>query len=49
MSIMTRDEAQALTTRILAMSRADECRVSVQSGLDANTRFADNGVSMPSC
>jgi len=45
MSIMTRDEMQALTTRILGMSHADECRVSVQSGLQANTRFADNGIS----
>ena len=42
---MTRDDMQALTTRILGMSHADECRVSVQSGLQANTRFADNGVS----
>ena len=45
MSILTREEMQALTTRILGMSHADECRVSVQSGLQANTRFADNGVS----
>ncbi len=45
MSILSRDEARALTQRVLAMSRADECRVSVQSGLEANTRFADNGIS----
>ena len=42
---MTRDQAQALTTHILGMSHADECRVSIQSGLQANTRWADNGVS----
>lgn len=42
---MTQDEAQALTRRILAMSRADGCRVSVNSGLLANTRWADNGIS----
>jgi predicted Zn-dependent protease len=42
---MTREEAQALTQRIIGMSHADECRVGVQSGLQANTRFADNGVS----
>ena len=45
MSILTREQAQALTTRILAMSQAEECRVSVNSGIEANTRFADNGVS----
>ena len=45
MSIMTRDQAQALAQRILGMSHADECRVSIQSGLQANTRFADNGIS----
>ncbi len=42
---MTRDQAQALTTRILAMSHADECRVNINSGNQANTRFADNGIS----
>ena len=42
---MTREEAQALTQRVLAMSRADECRVSVNSGQEANVRFADNGIS----
>ena len=45
MSIMTREQAQALTQRILGMSHADEVRVSLQSGLQANTRFADNGIS----
>ena len=45
MSILTREEAQALTQRILGMSHAEECRVSLGSGLQANTRFADNGVS----
>ena len=45
MSIMTRDQAQQLAQRILGMSHADECRVSLQSGLQANTRFADNGIS----
>ncbi len=45
MSTFSREQARALTSRVLAMSRADECRVSVQSGLEANTRFADNGIS----
>ena len=45
MSILSREEAQALTQRILGLSHADECRVSLTSGLQANTRFADNGVT----
>jgi hypothetical protein len=44
-SILSREEAQALTQRILGLSHADECRVSLTSGLQANTRFADNGVT----
>ena len=43
--ILTREEAQALTQRVLGMSHAEECRVSLGSGLQANTRFADNGIS----
>src|SRR6516162_11394396 len=44
-SILSREEAQALTQRILGLSHADECRVSLTSGIQANTRFADNGVT----
>src|SRR5215831_10640622 len=44
-SILSREEAQALTQRTLGLSQADECRVSLTSGLQANTRFADNGVT----
>jgi predicted Zn-dependent protease len=43
--ILTREEAQALTQRILGMSHAEGCRVSIASGVQANTRFADNGVT----
>lgn len=45
MSVLTREEAQALARRVLDMSRAEACRVSINSGLQANTRFADNGIS----
>ena len=38
--LMTRDQAKALADRVLAMSTADETRVSVQSGWEGNTRFA---------
>lgn len=42
---LSRDEARALTSRVLGMSTADECRVSLSSGLEANTRFAANQAS----
>ncbi len=45
MSILTRDQARELTQRVLGMSRAEACRVSVNSGLEANTRFAANDIS----
>lgn len=45
MSTLTREQAQALLQRVLAMSQAEECRVSVQSGLETNTRYADNGIT----
>ncbi len=45
MTIFSRAEARALTQRVLAMSRAEACRVSLTSGLQANTRFANNDIS----
>jgi len=44
-SIFTREQARELTQRVLAMSRAESCRVSVNGGLEANTRFAANDIS----
>lgn len=41
----SREEAQALTARVLALSGADEARVNLQSGRRGNTRWAGNGVS----
>lgn len=38
-------EARALTTRVLAISTADEARVNISSGTDANTRFARNHIT----
>lgn len=43
--ILTRDEMKAITDRVLAMSRAEACRVNASSGLRANTRFAANQFS----
>ncbi len=42
---LTRDQARALTTRVLGFSTADEMRVNVNSGSSANTRFAVNQIS----
>ncbi len=42
---LSREQAQALTTRVLGFSTADEMRVNVNSGSTANTRFAVNQVS----
>ncbi len=43
--IMTRDEARALSRRILEQSSADEAEVRISSGIDGNTRFAANQVT----
>lgn len=42
---LSREQAQALTARILGFSTADEMRVNVNSGASANTRFAVNQIS----
>jgi predicted Zn-dependent protease len=42
---LTRDEAQRLADRVLALSTADGCQVNLNSGVDGNTRFAANQIS----
>lgn len=37
---MTRDQARALTDRVLGMAKADETRVALNTGWSGNTRFA---------
>ena len=37
---LTREQAKALADRVLAMSKADETRVNLDSGWNGNTRFA---------
>jgi predicted Zn-dependent protease len=37
---LTRDQAKALTDRVLGMAKADETRVSLNTGWSGNTRFA---------
>lgn len=42
---LSRAEAEAICKRVLSFSTADECRVSINSGVRANTRFAVNQIS----
>ncbi len=39
---LSRDEARRLCDRVLALSKAEGCQVSVQSGSTGNTRYAGN-------
>lgn len=41
----SRDEARQLTGRVLAMSRAEGCQVTLTSGIEGNTRSAVDGVT----
>jgi predicted Zn-dependent protease len=43
--VLSRDEARALTTRVLSFSTADQTRVTVTSERSGNTRFADGGIT----
>jgi predicted Zn-dependent protease len=42
---LSRAEAEAICKRVLGFSTADECRVTINSGVRANTRFAVNQIS----
>jgi predicted Zn-dependent protease len=42
---LSRTECEQLAKRVLDFSAADECRVSINSGVRANTRFAVNQIS----
>ena len=45
MSIFTEQEAKALLDKVLALSKADECTVSLSGSIDGNIRFALNNIS----
>ena len=45
MAILTREEARALTTRVLSFATADQTRVTVTSGWSGNTRFAASEIT----
>ena len=43
--LLTREQSKALTDRVLAMSTADQTRVSVNSSWEGNTRFAGGEIT----
>lgn len=45
MPILTKDEAQALMKKVLALSKADECEVNLTGSDGGNIRYARNAVS----
>ena len=45
MSTFTEQEAKALLDKVLALSKADECTVSLTGSIDGNIRFALNNIS----
>jgi predicted Zn-dependent protease len=45
MPILTKDEAQALMKKVLAISKADECEVNLYGSDGGNIRYARNAVS----
>ena len=44
-AVLSRDAAQALTSRVLSFSTADQTRVTVVSQRSGNTRFADGSIT----
>ena len=44
-TLLTREQAKALADRVLAMSAADETRLSITSGWQGNTRFAGGEIT----
>ena len=45
MAILTREQARALTTRVLSFATAEQTRVTVSSGWSGNTRFAASEIT----
>ena len=45
MAYLSRDDSRALAERVLGFSRAEQARVTINSGSTGNTRFAENQVS----
>ncbi|MBA3656618.1 MAG: TldD/PmbA family protein [Gemmatimonadaceae bacterium] len=44
-SLLTREEAKALTDKILSYAKADETRINISNNVDGNTRFAGGQIT----
>lgn len=44
-TLISRADAKALADRVLAMAKADQTQISIDSGWEGNTRFADGGIT----
>ena len=45
MSIISKEEAQAIMKKVLSYSKADECTINFSGSEDGNIRYARNSVS----
>ena len=45
MTIVTEEQAKAICTKVVAMSKADECTAQLSGSIDGNVRFALNNIS----
>ena len=45
MSILTEEQARAILTKVVALSKADECTAQLTGSIDGNIRFALNNIS----
>ena len=45
MKLLSKDEAKSICDKVMAMSKADECRVNLSGSRKGNVRYANNSVS----
>ena len=45
MKLLDRDEARRISDKVIALTKADECRVSISGARKGNVRYARNSVS----
>ena len=45
MKLLSKDEAKSICDKVMAMSKADECRINLSGSRKGNVRYANNSVS----
>src|SRR6185503_4908078 len=45
MKLLSKDEAKTICDKVMAMSKADECRINLSGSRKGNVRYANNSVS----